>query len=188
MRGLERDPEKRYATALEFAIALEEAVRPAPARTIGAWMRQVAGENIAKRAAVLADVERSGPTPPPSPSEHSLPQLVAQAPPPPSRLVGPLLAVTALAVAFAIVVAVWALRRSAPAAAAIPEVASSVTPAAVPPPSASVATPPTADLSVPSASASKQKPVSTARPAAKPSTPAGPKPSATGATKLYTRD
>jgi len=58
MRALERDPAKRFATAREFAFALEELVRPASAAHIGAWVREMASDALAKRAAAVAMVER----------------------------------------------------------------------------------------------------------------------------------
>jgi eukaryotic-like serine/threonine-protein kinase len=58
-RGLEKDPARRFATALEMVEALEEAMAPSTARAVGAWVREVADERLATRAATVADVERS---------------------------------------------------------------------------------------------------------------------------------
>ncbi|WP_437931640.1 protein kinase [Sorangium sp. So ce291] len=69
-RGLEKDPDRRYATALEMAAALEEALPPASPRAVGAWVEATAGSLLEARAKSLAEIETSQrsalPTPPPS--------------------------------------------------------------------------------------------------------------------------
>jgi len=57
MRGLERDKTKRFATAREFAIALERAVPPALASDVGDWIETVAGEVLHERAERVAEIE-----------------------------------------------------------------------------------------------------------------------------------
>ncbi|MGK3963584.1 protein kinase [Sorangium sp. So ce118] len=70
LRGLEKDPDRRYATALEMAAALEEALPPASPRAVGAWVDATAGSLLEARAKSLAEIETSQrsavPTPPPS--------------------------------------------------------------------------------------------------------------------------
>ncbi|WP_437311172.1 serine/threonine-protein kinase [Sorangium sp. So ce388] len=70
LRGLEKDPDRRYATALEMAAALEEALPPASPRAVGAWVEATAGSLLEARARSLAEIETSqrsaAPTPPPS--------------------------------------------------------------------------------------------------------------------------
>ncbi|MGK3982920.1 protein kinase [Sorangium sp. So ce136] len=70
LRGLEKDPDRRYATALEMAAALEEALPPASPRAVGAWVEATAGSLLEARAKSLAEIETSQrsavPTPPPS--------------------------------------------------------------------------------------------------------------------------
>ncbi|WP_437728429.1 serine/threonine-protein kinase [Sorangium sp. So ce861] len=77
LRGLEKDPERRYATALEMAAALEEALAPASPRAVGAWVEATAGQLLDARAKSLAAIETSqrsaastqrsaAPAPPPS--------------------------------------------------------------------------------------------------------------------------
>ncbi|WP_437627047.1 serine/threonine-protein kinase [Sorangium sp. So ce1151] len=70
LRGLEKDPDRRYATALEMAAALEEALPPASPRAVGAWVEATAGSLLEARAKSLAEIETSqrsaAPTPPPS--------------------------------------------------------------------------------------------------------------------------
>ena len=59
LRGLEKDPERRFATAREMAEAIEAAVGLAAAREIGAWVEEMAPERLAAKAARIAEVERS---------------------------------------------------------------------------------------------------------------------------------
>jgi len=51
MRGLERKPERRFATAREMAIALESQASLATPIEVGAWVERVAGVTLAHRAA-----------------------------------------------------------------------------------------------------------------------------------------
>jgi eukaryotic-like serine/threonine-protein kinase len=57
MRGLDRDPERRFPTAREMAAALEACVAPATASQIGAWVRQTAEHALVERAALVRRVE-----------------------------------------------------------------------------------------------------------------------------------
>jgi serine/threonine-protein kinase len=57
MRGLERDRDKRYPTALAMAEALEAAVGLASARETGAWVAEVAQNRLAARRHVLDEIE-----------------------------------------------------------------------------------------------------------------------------------
>jgi serine/threonine protein kinase len=57
LRALERDPAKRFPTAEAFADALEDAVAPMGARKLGAWVRILLGDNVAKRARLVHDIE-----------------------------------------------------------------------------------------------------------------------------------
>jgi hypothetical protein len=61
MRGLQRRPEDRYATALDMARALEETGTAGPRREVGAWVRAVAGGEIDARVAQIeGSVSASG--------------------------------------------------------------------------------------------------------------------------------
>jgi serine/threonine protein kinase len=57
MRGLERDKTKRFATAREFALALERALPPALASDVGEWIENVAGDVLHERAERIAEIE-----------------------------------------------------------------------------------------------------------------------------------
>jgi serine/threonine-protein kinase len=57
MKALERDPDARFQTAREFAIALEQAAPLATSHSVGEWVREYGGEELAKRAALVAEVE-----------------------------------------------------------------------------------------------------------------------------------
>jgi len=59
MRGLDRDPANRFATAREMASALEAAVPLAIPAVVGAWIEQTAAEAIAFQAAQLAEIENA---------------------------------------------------------------------------------------------------------------------------------
>lgn len=57
MKGLQRDPERRFQTAREFAIALEGAASPATARAVGEWVERSAHEELERRAHMIAEIE-----------------------------------------------------------------------------------------------------------------------------------
>jgi len=69
MRGLERDPARRYATAREMALDLERCVGIASPSQVGEWVESLAREELAKRAALMARIEGETPS---HPSESSL--------------------------------------------------------------------------------------------------------------------
>jgi serine/threonine-protein kinase len=70
MRGLERDPARRYATAREMALDLERCVGIASPSQVGEWVESLARDELAKRAALMARIEGVTPT---QPSERRLP-------------------------------------------------------------------------------------------------------------------
>ncbi|WP_394826970.1 serine/threonine-protein kinase [Pendulispora albinea] len=58
MRGLSRQPDKRFATAREMAVALERAVsRTASSAEVADWMESVAGAPLAARYRTVAAIE-----------------------------------------------------------------------------------------------------------------------------------
>ena len=61
LRALDRDPEKRFATAREFALVLEKAVTPASATVVGEWVSAIASAMLAERAGTIADIESGSP-------------------------------------------------------------------------------------------------------------------------------
>jgi len=114
IRALSRDPKDRYQTAREMIIAIERAVPPAPARRVGQWVERLAADALAKRRALVAEVEAYRPE---SDSFRSagasggapLPWAASVRESPPAtrsrmRVVLPVSAVLALAAAAAIVV------------------------------------------------------------------------------------
>ena len=60
MRGLAVDPERRFATALDMAVALEEIGTAATARQISAWVADRAKESLAGRAQMVRALEEGG--------------------------------------------------------------------------------------------------------------------------------
>lgn len=59
MKGLEKDPARRWQTAREMALALEAAIRCAPASEVGPWCEALAESALAKRAAQVRELESS---------------------------------------------------------------------------------------------------------------------------------
>jgi serine/threonine-protein kinase len=59
LRALQSDPEKRYATAREMALALERCVGPATHSAVGEWIEHVAAEVLNERAEIVAEIESS---------------------------------------------------------------------------------------------------------------------------------
>ncbi|WP_437767240.1 serine/threonine-protein kinase [Sorangium sp. So ce281] len=57
LRALERNPEGRYPTARELAVAIEDAVPLASPRAVGEWVEELAGDALARRAARVAAIE-----------------------------------------------------------------------------------------------------------------------------------
>jgi serine/threonine-protein kinase len=57
LKALDRDPSKRFQTARDFAIAIEDAVVFARPRAIGEWVQRLAGTDLERRAEVVARVE-----------------------------------------------------------------------------------------------------------------------------------
>lgn len=57
MRALALDPEQRFASAHDFAVALEQAAPGASSRKIAEWVNDLAAEGLASRARMVAQVE-----------------------------------------------------------------------------------------------------------------------------------
>lgn len=57
MRALEKDPDARYSTAREFAVALEHGVGQMSAREVGEWVEEIAGDVLEMREQALAELE-----------------------------------------------------------------------------------------------------------------------------------
>lgn len=71
MKGLSRDPDKRFATAREFALALERDAGLAPAWEIGAWVELTAADSLGARARVVESVGTSASDVRPAESERA---------------------------------------------------------------------------------------------------------------------
>jgi hypothetical protein len=78
MRGLERDPARRYATAREMALELERCaggvVSPSE---VGTWVERWAGPALSKRATLIAEIEGA---PVPAPSERVATPVIGDVP------------------------------------------------------------------------------------------------------------
>lgn len=58
LRGMNRDPKRRFETARDLALALEASGRMASPSTVGAWVEATAHEQLAARAAHVTAVEQ----------------------------------------------------------------------------------------------------------------------------------
>jgi len=57
LRGLSRNPETRFQSALEMAIALENVLPTPTTRRIGEWVASVAGDSLTQRAGRVTEIE-----------------------------------------------------------------------------------------------------------------------------------
>jgi serine/threonine-protein kinase len=60
LRGLEKDPAKRFESARQMAMEMEACVPAATAPQVGEWLERVAGRVLAERAGRLAAIESEG--------------------------------------------------------------------------------------------------------------------------------
>lgn len=58
MRGLQRDPHKRFPSARDMALAIECCGRAASPMDVAAWVAATAGDELAKRADEVSSIER----------------------------------------------------------------------------------------------------------------------------------
>lgn len=56
-KGLARNPDDRYSTALEMAEDLSAAMAPASQLTVARWVQEVAGKELAERHRLLEEIE-----------------------------------------------------------------------------------------------------------------------------------
>ena len=59
MRGLARNPDDRFSTALEMAIAIEDLGDLATSRATGLWVEEKGSDRLRERAAIIAAIESS---------------------------------------------------------------------------------------------------------------------------------
>jgi serine/threonine protein kinase len=57
LRGLHKDPAKRFETAQDMALELEARCPPATAAAVGEWVRRVANDALTSRATQVMDIE-----------------------------------------------------------------------------------------------------------------------------------
>jgi serine/threonine-protein kinase len=84
LRALARDPEARFSTALEMAEALQGALQPASRQEVGAWVEELVGDVLARRAEALPPQDGPRDSAAPSPRERPLRPGDSAPPPPPS--------------------------------------------------------------------------------------------------------
>lgn len=59
LRGLAQDPTQRYQTARDFAVAIERTMGLASPAVVGEWVESIAAEELAARAAHVAQIEHA---------------------------------------------------------------------------------------------------------------------------------
>ena len=57
MRGLARDPARRFATARDMALAIEQTIGLASPYEVGEWIESVAADELERRASRIAEIE-----------------------------------------------------------------------------------------------------------------------------------
>jgi serine/threonine-protein kinase len=57
LKGLEKDPRKRFASAREMALAIESCVKLAPTHEVGEWVEDTAHDMLSERAQKIAEIE-----------------------------------------------------------------------------------------------------------------------------------
>lgn len=62
LRGLAREPSKRYSSAREMALAIEQTIGLASPSEVGAWVESLASTELARRSARVAEIESSSAT------------------------------------------------------------------------------------------------------------------------------
>ncbi len=64
LRGLDRNPAKRFATAREMAAEVEAVIGTSPPVEVGEWVERVASSELIERASRIEEIERSIPSGP----------------------------------------------------------------------------------------------------------------------------
>ena len=80
LRGLARQPEQRFATAREMALALEACATFTPPSKVGEWVSGIAAEALARRRDLVAAMESVAGTPAVPKGENPLSHLKSDAP------------------------------------------------------------------------------------------------------------
>ena len=85
LRGLERDVSRRFETAQQMAVTLEEALAPATARRVGDWVRTACSENVGARQKRVEEIEMMSATGLPPSTAPPVAPLVSNEPRPVSE-------------------------------------------------------------------------------------------------------
>jgi serine/threonine-protein kinase len=73
MRGLDRDADKRFATAREMALALQQEVGLVAPSVVGDWVSDIAAKQLSERARYLASLSNATPSTPRGDEPHTRP-------------------------------------------------------------------------------------------------------------------
>lgn len=79
LRGLDRDPAGRFATAEEMALAIEESISMPRAKDLGAWVLKTAKSTLEARAQLVHALEMSSHKMPAAPAESGLARAIEEA-------------------------------------------------------------------------------------------------------------
>jgi eukaryotic-like serine/threonine-protein kinase len=208
MRGLAREPDDRFASAREMADVLVRVAPPALSTEVADWVQSVAGEALAHRAALLAEIESATAGPKDEESvagPGSIPNVTLKSSNPPKtpapastgRRRRWIAAMVAAGLGLLVCVSVWARRSASPTSATSPVAANSSTvapavtpPVPDPPPAPSQASaaevPATASPSPPAASTPSSPTTPTTPARARPPARKAPRP-ASGGSIRYTQ-
>lgn len=119
LKGLARDRDDRYATALEMARAIEDVIPPVPIREVSAWVNRIVDDGLRHRTDVISAIEKVS-LPPPSDSPDVPSSGAPESPPRPKHgsrrpvLVASVVVGACLVVLLGIVLALRRTARSSP--------------------------------------------------------------------------
>jgi len=89
MRGMDRDPDRRFNTAREMALALQQHVGLLAPSEVGDWVSSIAAEQLSSRARYIAQLDSATPSEPPASSESNRPGSPGGGKEPFTRVVNP---------------------------------------------------------------------------------------------------
>ncbi len=89
MRGMDRDPDRRFSSAREMALALQQHVGLLAPSEVGDWVSSIAADQLSRRARYIAQLDNATPSDPPASSESNHPRALLDGREPFTRVVNP---------------------------------------------------------------------------------------------------